>query len=93
MSIIGSIFLFIIGVIFMLALAAWLFVRNIMSGFRDGSRRRRANAGSGASKKEQKSSEDSDSELEDGPGRRYYFNRTKTVDKERAEDVDFEEVK
>lgn len=93
MSIIGSIFLFIIGVIFALALAAWLLVRNIMSGFRDGSRKRGANAGDGTSRNEQKPSDDPDNELEDGPGRRYYFNRTKTVDKERAEDVDFEEVR
>lgn len=97
MSILGTILFFIIGMILLIVLGAWIFVRNIMRGFRDGSGRtsntgragsRNSADGSNARGKEDAPGED----LEDGPGRRYYYNRTKTVDKERAEDVSYEEI-
>ena len=39
MSILGTILFFIIGMVLLIVLGAWIFVRNIMRGFRDGSGR------------------------------------------------------
>lgn len=89
MGIIGGILMFVLLMILLIVVAAWMFVRNLLGGFRNG----RRNAGRPHNDSgDRVVVEEEEDALEKGAGRRYYFNRTGKVDKERAEEVDFEEV-